>query len=133
MSRSWRSIAAFAVVIGVVVGCGPSGPRPIVVKGKVTFKGEPVTQGMVQFTNTATYQAAETSLGAEGAYQLEVFAGSYTIIVYPPFSVDTSSGLPNPMFKKVANIPAKYHIPMTSGLKADVAADKATHDFELTP
>jgi hypothetical protein len=41
--------------------------------------------------------------------------------------------MPNPYYKKVKNIPKKYHSTETSGLTAVVNPDKTVHDFDMSP
>ncbi len=133
-SRACAYLVLF-LTVGLVtaVGCGSPPEQPIAVSGKVTFKGEPVTEGTVQFIDDATGRGAQAELGADGAYNASLIAGNYKVLVAPPYLVDNSSGMPNPKYKKVNNIPAKYHSNATSGFSAIVASDKATHNFELVP
>jgi hypothetical protein len=129
------AVAVIALFVTVVVGC-ESGDKPITVQGKVTFQGEPVTEGTVQFTDEKTGHGGEVNLGPGGAYQVVLPAGTYSVVVLPPLveakmkNMDTP---PDTVFKKVKNIPVKYHSTVTSGLTAAVAADKTTHDFDLKP
>jgi hypothetical protein len=129
-------VASTAALVGAAVlltaGCS-SGEKPIDVTGKVTFKGEPVTEGSVQFIDDKTGRGAEVDLGPDGTYKAGLFAGQYKVVVTPPYMVDESQGIPNPYYKKVKNIPAKYHSSDTSGLSAAVSPDKASHDFDLKP
>ena len=135
MAFSSRAAAAAALVGAAVVlaaGCG-SAEKPLDVTGRVTFKGEPVTEGSVQFIEDRTGRGAEVDLGPDGTYKASLFPGDYKVVVTPPYMVDESQGIPNPYYKKVKNIPAKYHSTDTSGLTAAVSPDKATHDFNMTP
>ena len=130
-----RPVFATALVGAAVLlaaGCG-SAEKPIDISGKVTFKGEPVTEGSVQFIEDRTGRGAEVDLGPDGRYKARLFAGEYKVVVTPPYLVDMSSGMPNPYYKKVKNIPKKYHSTATSGLTAVVSPDQTTHDFALTP
>jgi hypothetical protein len=135
MGFPWRAAPAAAVVGAVALlaaGCG--GETPVDIAGRVTFKGEPVTEGQVQFIEDRTGRGAQVDLGPDGAYKATLFPGEYKVVVTPPYMVDESKGgLPNPYYKKVKNIPAKYHSTETSGLTAPVSADKTTHDFDLKP
>ena len=125
-----------AVLIGVtalsILGCG-SAEKPIDVSGKVTFRGEPVAEGAVQFIEDRTGRGAQVDLGPDGGYTARLFAGEYKVAVTPPYLVDNSSGMPNPYYKKVKNIPKKYHSTATSGFTAGVSPEKTTHDFNMTP
>jgi hypothetical protein len=127
--------AVMAVLVSMVVllvGCGPT-EKPIAISGKVTFKGEPVTEGSVQFVEDRTGRGAQVHLEPDGSYQATLFAGEYKVAVTPPYLVDNSSGMPNPYYKKVKNIPVKYHSTDTSGFTATVAPGKTTHDLALVP
>ncbi|HET6573872.1 MAG TPA: carboxypeptidase regulatory-like domain-containing protein [Fimbriiglobus sp.] len=128
-----RAAALVGAAVLLAAGCG-STDKPIDVSGKVTFKGEPVAEGSVQFVEDRTGRGAEVDLRPDGTYKASLFAGEYKVVVTPPYLVDESKGgLPNPYYKKVKNIPAKYHSTDTSGLTANVSADKTVHDFDLKP
>ena len=72
-------------------------------------------------------------LKSDGGSEASLFVGSYKVLVSPPYLVDESKGVPQPTYKKVKNIPLKYQSTATSGLSATVAAEKAKHDFAMTP
>jgi hypothetical protein len=116
----------------LIAGCSFA-EKPIDISGKVTFNNQPVTEGTVQFIEDRTGRGAQVDLGQDGGYQATLFAGEYKVVVAPPYIVDESSGMPNPYYKKVKNIPLKYHSTETSGLTAAVSPDKTTHDFALAP
>jgi hypothetical protein len=133
LSRAASAAALVGAVVLVAAGCGAA-ERPIDVSGKVTFQGDPVTEGSVQFIDESTGRGAEVELGPDGTYKASLFAGQYKVVVTPPYIVDESKGgLPNPYYKKVKNIPAKYHSTETSGLTAAVSPDKTVHDFDMKP
>ena len=87
----------------------------------------------MQFVEDRTGRGAEVVLGPDGTVKARLFAGEYKVVVTPPYLVDMSSGMPNPYYKKVKNIPKKYHSSATSGLTAVVSRGQTTHDFDLTP
>lgn len=130
--RSASSALLAGAIALVSSGCG-SGDGPIDITGKVTYKGEPVTEGSVQFIEDATGRGAQVDLEPGGTYKASLPKGEYKVVVTPPYIVDESSGIPNPYYKKVKNIPEKYHSTETSGLTASVNPDKTTHDFDLAP
>jgi hypothetical protein len=124
-----------AGVLGLLLagaGCG-SADRPIDIRGKVTFQGQPVAEGMVQFNETKTGHGAEVPLGPDGTYEAKLPAGTYTAVILPPLIMESRGGPPDPQFKKVKNIPEKYRSTVTSGLTAAVSADKTVHDFDMKP
>src|SRR5688572_17298853 len=96
-------------------GCGESGPPVGRVSGKVTYQGQPVTEGTVSFYSDAAGYAAEAQLGNEGSYRIEtedggLHVGDYVVSIHPPMEL----GPPDPrtpqvmIEKDVANIPKKY-------------------------
>jgi hypothetical protein len=124
---------AVAALVLVGLGCS-SGDRQITVRGKVTFQGEPVTEGTVQFNDDKTGHGAEAELQPDGSYQTKLPAGEYKVLIVPPLlSVESKTGPPDPQFKKVRNIPDKYRSTVTSGLTAVASADKTVHDFDMNP
>lgn len=132
LSRAATATALLGAVVLAAAGCR-SAERPIDISGKVTFKGEAVTEGSVQFIEDRTGRGAEVDLKPDGTYQARLFAGEYKVVVTPPYMVDESSGMPNPYYKKVKNIPKRYHSTETSKLTVRVSAEQTTHDFALTP
>jgi hypothetical protein len=131
-TRALTCSVFFLLACVVFVGC-TAPERPIIVSGKVTFQGQPVTEGSVQLIDESTGRGAEVDLRPDGTYEASLFAGNYQVAITPPYLVDRSGGIPNPKYKKVKNIPTKYHSTATSGFSAVVSADNAAHDFALTP
>ena len=135
LSRSVTRYAAFAILLTglIALGCH-SADRPIDISGKVTFQGQPVTEGTVQLNDDKTGRGAEAPLWPDGSYHARLPAGVYKVIILPPLvMMESKSGPPDPQFKKVRNIPEKYRNTVTSGLSAAVSADKTVHDFDLKP
>jgi hypothetical protein len=135
LSRLTGRVPALTVLVSVLVvlGCR-AGDRPIDIRGKVTFQGQPVAEGTVQFNDDKTGRGAEVEIGPDGTYQARLPAGVYAVVILPPrLLVESRSGPPDPQFKKVHDIPDKYHRTVTSGLTAAVSADKTVHDFDMKP
>jgi hypothetical protein len=127
-------VILFLSQLGLVgLGCS-SGDRPIDIRGKVTFQGEPVTEGTVQFNDEKTGRGAQVELGPDGSYQATLHPAEYAVVILPPLQmVESPYGPPDPRFKKVRNIPEKYRSTATSGLSVSVSADRTVHDFEMKP
>jgi hypothetical protein len=129
--------AAGVLLTAALVGCS-SGPVTGEVRGKVTFKGQPVTEGTVTFLNPAGKGDAEAKLGTDGSYALPapVVVGDYVVIVTPPTEMkDTDPGKspPAPVEKAAPNIPRKYRAQGTTTLKAPVKQGPNVFDFDLLP
>jgi hypothetical protein len=124
------------LLICLCIGCEPGDKLArYKVTGKVSYQGQPVEEGQITFEDPATGQVNSSPLGSGGAYSVELPAGDYRVSVAPPL-VETKSTADTPsdmIPKKVRNIPKKYWVQESSGVKAQVAKDKRTFDFELKP
>jgi hypothetical protein len=100
---------------------GPTGQ----LKGKVTHKGQPVTEGQVVLTSVRG--PAVGDIGTDGAYELsyegspDIPAGMYKVCVLPPKAATAATGdedaaatVDNPQ------IPKKYQLAATSELTVTV-------------
>lgn len=125
------------LLAGFLFGCGGSGTTRVEhsVTGKVTFQGEPVTEGTVQFEDAASGQGGSAPLSASGTYTASLSDGTYKVIVLPPTEVtpDTENSPGGIVVKDAKNIPQKYRALETTPLSAPVSAALVTHDFELMP
>src|SRR5688572_22023765 len=135
-----RRRRAVAAVVLAALGLAPLGlgcrqaATTVAIKGAVTFQGQPVTEGVIQFNNDKTGQGAEVTLRPDGTYETTLPPGDYAVVILPPIIVVESKTTSTDMrFKKVRNIPAKYHSTQSSGLTAEVRPDKVVHDFDMSP
>lgn len=116
-------------LISVLTGCGSGGPEMVNshIKGKVTYRGTPVTEGMVSLTNDAGTAGGQAEIKTDGTFQLEkrLPAGLYAVAVLPPMVDAPSYGTSSPgkVTKEVANIPYQYRSSSTSQLKVEVEGD----------
>lgn len=115
-------------------GCGEAAPPEGQVFGKVTFRGQPVTEGTISFQSPSGY-GGEDELDPDGSYRLPsgVAVGEYQVAVVPPQVMDSSDPHTPPVrvFKKMDNIPKKYHLIATSQLTASVKEGDNSLDFDL--
>ena len=135
--RSWI-VFAFTALALLLAGCG--GPEVGQVHGTVTFRGQPVKEGIVTFSNAATGYAAEATLGSDGSYKMEtteggMVVGDYQVAITPPIVIDNSDPRtpPSEVEKKVADIPQPYRLLETSPLKATVKPGENKLDFDMQP
>jgi hypothetical protein len=132
-----RRAAACLAALGLAalgLSCGPTAVAPVAVEGTVTFQGEPVTEGLIQFSNDKTGRGAEAALAADGTYRALLYPDTYTVIILPPIVLVVAKETPpDTRFKAVKNVPVKYRNTTTSGLTAEVAKDKAVHNFDMKP
>jgi hypothetical protein len=122
-------VAAFCC--GACWGCGAaaSGTQPalIPVKGRITFKGQPVTRGTVKFEPDGYGRKAAGHLQSDGTFTLGtntegdgVVAGHHQVSI---------RGTGNHPAKEL--IPKKYTQRNSSGLTADVDAEHTEFNFDL--
>jgi len=115
----------------VLVGC--ESPEPVgQVTGKVTYKSEPVGEGVVHFSNSEVGFSADAKIGSDGFYTLTTHKGGvppaeYKVTISPPEIPDPSSGgdtAPGTITKEMDNIPEKYRSLATTPLTATVKEGK---------
>jgi hypothetical protein len=121
----------------VIAGCN-QGPPTGKVRGKVTFKGKPVAEGLVTFINPKEGGAAEAYLNKDGTYAVQnpVALGEYQVLITPLVQiVDTDPGKspPSPVEKPAPDIPRKYRMPGDSPLRATVKLGENELNFDMTP
>ena len=115
------------LIISVVSGCGPRGPKRYTLSGAVTYKGKPVADGMIHFTPDST----QGNKGPQG----------YAIIKDGHYLCRGAEGvLPGPMFAELSGFaeanpgtevdPRK---PLFTGqiTAFEMPAHEHTMDFEL--
>jgi hypothetical protein len=130
-------VVAACLIVSISGGCS-QGPASGKVRGKVTFKGQPVKEGTVTLLNPKEGGAYEAQIGAEGAYAVPnpVAVGEYLVEVKPLVTiVDTDPGKspPAPVEKPAPDIPKKYRQQGTTTLKASVKQGDNEINFEMTP
>jgi len=108
-------------------GCGPGAPPTGSISGKVTFKGEPVTTGVITLVNDEAGLGASGELDASGNFRIDsIQTGQYKVAVYrPPPPPESNVDLKNWKL----SIPGKYQDIETSGLTATVNEGENTADF----
>lgn len=111
----------------MISGCGDDNAlerHPV--SGTVTFQGQPVQEGNVNFRNEE--HGGGGMIDPTGAYTVEggLPAGTYLVYITPP-DIQTPptfgrDGTAAPAAKEYPNIPQKYRLPATSELSADIKA-----------
>lgn len=130
----------------IVMGCGEPKVPTGRLSGKVTYKNAPVTDGTVTFRDAEQGRVAAGTLNSDGEYQLlfggglEVPAGEYAVTVTPPEvhvpiaseQIQTPRPALTPTGKPIApNIPSKYRVFNSSGLKTIIDEGENSFDIEL--
>lgn len=143
-----RTVAAGLLAV-FLAGCGQGGLDRRVVTGRVTFAGQPVEIGEIQFYPEGETQGPQTGSQIEnGDYRLDARGGvpvgthKVRIIGYmntgrtltpqqramlPPDMQDANVG------QFVQYIPAKYNRQTELTVSVESGSGTMTHDFELKP
>jgi hypothetical protein len=122
---------AAALLLGACSGCGTAGsgtlPQLVPVKGKVTFKGQPVTVGTVHFEPDDYGRPASGKLQSDGSFVLTtlkegdgVIPGHHRVTIT---DLDAKS--------KDAAALLKHLNKSKSKLEADVSPEKTEFTFEI--
>ena len=116
--------------LGACCGCGTAqgtSATLVAVKGKVTFKGQPLTRGVVRFEPTDYGRAASGKLQSDGTYVLTtileadgVVAGHHRVSIT---DVDKKVA-GDRAFKKFVNSPG-------APLEREVSSDKTEFNFDI--
>lgn len=135
--KSTDSLAAFVTFIVLAVGlasCGKTTDTPQGhVTGNVSFKGQPVTEGMVFLLSKATGRSASANLAGDGHFVIKegVNVGKYTVSIIPPVIESNPGNGPEPPPKEYPNIPKKYRSDTTSDLFVEVVAGENEFSWDL--
>lgn len=132
-----QTILVSLLVAAFTLGCSQK-EKLGAVSGKVTFKGQPLTEGVVIFTNAAKGIHMTAKLDEQGCYKVVMAKGEglppgdYQVSVNPP-TVEVPMGpartaAPMPVYP---NIPMKYRNSKTSGLKLTVTEEGNTLDIDM--
>jgi hypothetical protein len=117
----------------VIVGCGSSGLDTQPVSGKVTFDGQPISEGRILFRGTGSDPRAFSAEIKNGQYQMEALAGKMRVEItasrpVPGKCDGAEEGETVPVGEMY--IPARYN--SQSELTAEVTSGKNEFDFALT-
>lgn len=125
---------AFAVSVSCLslAGCGDDSAGHAV-SGKVSFQGQPIDQGTINFraTDGSLYGGG---LGADGSFEYELPSGDYQVRIDAPAPMPSGwkEGDPMPSGDKRL-VPLKYANFGSSGLSASISDDPSSHqiDYQL--
>lgn len=123
----------FALLVAVAAaGCGRSGPQTIPISGRVTYKGQPLTQGEVRYVpDDPGARQARGTLDSSGKFRLTTFAlndgampGGYRIAIIslephagePGRDESQAAAPPRAIPARKSRIPQRYASADTSGL-----------------
>lgn len=125
---------AFLAVLGLLAGCGAS--EGTVLEGKITYNGQPVTAGLVNFMADGG-RPLGGAVQPDGSYSFVLPPGDYRVRVDtpPPAGAAWVEGQPAPTLKGKAaegQVPPKFANYGTSGLTLSVGAESPQqHDIAM--
>lgn len=127
-----------AIALLCIVGCGPAEKRVATapVKGKVVYKGAPVTTGTVMFIPSGGGPPATGEIQPDGSYSLKTYdpedgavVGKHAVTIS---AIELATGSPeDPASDPKLLVPTKYSSSKMSGLTAEVSDGENAVDFEL--
>lgn len=153
----WRFLGSVAALCVIGGGCGGNAPTPefmehlVPVTGKVTMNNQPLGGATVTFHPADSRSLAVTAYGAtnpDGTYEMKTVAvghgpqegaveGDYVVTI-SKIAMQDGSPIPVGMSEADAEaegarevVPPQYSQPDRSRLKAQVARDSGSHDFDL--
>lgn len=134
MPAAFRCVGAALLLI--LPGCGPDGPARSKVSGRVTYKGQPVSKGIIRFliddrpTSMGQIEMGEYTIDQNGGVpvgsgkvEIEGFEDTTKLIHSSPTGVKT--------YEAKQILPPKYNT--TSELTVEIVRGKNKKDFDLQP
>lgn len=120
----WSAAARVMICLAMVIVAGCGNEHPVgTVHGTVTYKGQPLTEGVLYVYNQKTAEAGEGKI-AEGKFKLlnELSVGTYVAYVtsIPPPPPNPDNPPANLLGKFPKDLPAKYQREDKSDLRIEV-------------
>lgn len=133
-----KEIMVLAVLAMVAPGCQEQEQLGRVY-GRVTFQGEPITEGILVFSNAQQGIHMTADLAPDGTYELQnaggfgLPLGTYQVAVNPPIPEPPVMGAPSPppKPKSFTDIPPKFRELDTSGLSITVVEGENRFDIDM--
>jgi hypothetical protein len=107
-------------------GCGssstPQGATTLPVKGKITYRGQPLTKGSIAFEPDGAGKGAFGEIQPDGTFVMTTYKKDDGAVIGTHRVKVTTSG---------KTVPAKYSSLATSKLEVEVSEDKTDYSIEL--
>ncbi len=132
---------SLGLVFVVVVGCGSNEPPTGTVRGSITFNGDPIKGGNINFYDKKTGIAARANLDEKGQFVVAdtLKPGKYSVFVFPPDPphpiMDNPTKPSTVKFDlgELAKIPDKYRSEITTDIQVEVKPGENTFDLKIAP
>jgi hypothetical protein len=126
---TYRFLVYAVILPSSMTACGSGTGQPaqiVPVKGKVAYKGHPLSRGIVRFRPVNSGRTAMGQIQPDGTFILATFKeGDGAAVGLNRVSISGTG----PGSKEI--IPRMYLQPLTSKLEADVSPEKTEFVFEL--
>jgi hypothetical protein len=128
---NWTKTAGFGLALfGLLAmsGCGASAgtpPATLPVQGKVTYKGQPLTGGSIDFEPDGAGREAHARIKNDGTFTLSTYSENDGAVPGLHRVAVTGSA------KGVRSLPAKYRGFASSGIEVEVTKDKTDYPITL--
>ncbi len=135
MTLNRNRICCLAGLLLLMSGCGGTNEAPTgQVKGKVTYDGAPLTEGVISFYSADLGVGASADIVEEGAYTVSepLKTGKYSVTILPPPEPPPQDAVPVSSKKVYKNIPLKYRDPKKSGLSIEIGKGDNLFDVQMT-
>ena len=126
MRRNVILLSTVTVGFLFCLGCGGTSSSAVMatypVKGRVTYKGKPLTKGSIQFEPTDSGRGASGEIKPDGTFVLTTYKeGDGAVPGMHRVSVSTAKGV----------VPLKYAQPASSKVEVEVSEDKSEYPIDL--
>jgi len=131
-SYRWCPACGLGLVVLVVVALGCGGDRKVTVNGTVSYKGQPLSGGMLQFVGPNGAPAA-AMIQRDGKFIMtDVTPGEVkvSIMATPQSGPRGDKAPPAPKVAPV-ELPERYRDPEKSGLKYTITSDTKQLDIKI--
>jgi hypothetical protein len=132
MLFSYRTLLVCLPLAALIALPGCGGAPEGTVDGKVTYKGAPLTSGVVNFHSPDKGHGATANLDSGGAFKLSapLPVGSYKVFVTPPVPKQLPPGTP-PEKVEFPVLPPKLQDPVQTPVSQEVKAGPNTFTIDL--
>jgi hypothetical protein len=134
--RTTFSLALSVLLLGLAAGCGASGAKRNPISGMVTYKGQPIKQGIINFRSEGEGQYVATGEIIDGKYEIPTIsglpAGQYAVAInYPDPKAPPQKEEEMPGASRAVRemLPARYNEETT--LKKDIKDGPNDINFDL--
>jgi hypothetical protein len=129
----WRASTALLIALIFAAGCSDGSTKKIVVRGTVTYNGQPLDSGILQFAGPNGAYAAGV-IREDGTYEIsDVTPGETQVAIQeaPRSSGSSSGGKRQAPPKEPQKIPSKFLDVKTSGVTVTITPSTTNLPIEL--